>query len=301
MKLAVKVDVDTYRGTREGAVSLCKIFRKYSLPGTFLFSLGPDNTGKALRRIFRPGFLKKCLRSNVAGNYGLKTLLYGTLLPAPKIGKLCADQMRAAAGDGFECGIHSWDHFKWQDYIFDMRKSQIEAEFNAARSEFEKIFGFPARCCGAPGWQISPDALEIEDESNLLYASDTRGETPFIPSMGGKTFKTIQIPSTLLTLDEVLGNAELEDVAHMHFKRMEKNQYNVMTIHSELEGMAYLDWFDEFLAQARAMGVEFFSLSGLAEELSKQRDSLPVCEIKMTPFTGRSGNLAVQQIKPNQK
>ena len=74
MKLAVKVDVDTFRGTREGVASLCKIFRKYSLPGTFLFSLGPDNTGKALRRIFRPGFLKKCLRSNVAGNYGLKTL-----------------------------------------------------------------------------------------------------------------------------------------------------------------------------------------------------------------------------------
>ena len=155
MKLAVKVDVDTYRGTREGVVSLCKIFRKYSLPGTFLFSLGPDNTGKALRRIFRPGFLKKCLRSNVAGNYGLKTLLYGTLLPAPEIGKLCADQMRAAAGDGFECGIHSWDHFKWQDYIFDMRKSQIEAEFNAARSEFEKIFGFPARWNKAPGGRFS--------------------------------------------------------------------------------------------------------------------------------------------------
>ncbi|MFR6032605.1 MAG: hypothetical protein ACLUKN_05170 [Bacilli bacterium] len=52
MKLAVKVDVDTYRGTREGVVSLCKIFRKYSLP-ELLFSLGPDNTGKALRRIFR--------------------------------------------------------------------------------------------------------------------------------------------------------------------------------------------------------------------------------------------------------
>lgn len=294
MKLAVKVDVDTFRGTREGVASLCKIFRKYSLPGTFLFSLGPDNTGKALRRIFRPGFLKKCLRSNVAGNYGLKTLMYGTLLPAPKIGKLCADQMRAAANDGFECGIHSWNHFKWQDYLFDMRKSQIEEEFGAARAEFEKIFGHPARCCGAPGWQISPDALEVEDSANLLYASDTRGNAPFIPSMGGKTFNTIQIPSTLLTLDEVLGNTKLEDVAQMHFKRMRENQYNVMTIHSELEGMAYLDWFDQFLAQAKALGTEFFPLSEFAEKLIKERNSLPVCEIKMSPFTGRSGTLAVQ-------
>ncbi|MFR6032607.1 MAG: hypothetical protein ACLUKN_05180 [Bacilli bacterium] len=80
----------------------------------------------------------------------------------------------------------------------------------------------------------------------------------------------------MLTLDEVLGNAELEDVAHMHFKRMEKNQYNVMTIHSELEGMAYLDWFDEFLAQARAMGVEFFSLS-VAWQKNFQTARLPAC------------------------
>ena len=107
MKIAIKIDVDTYRGTREGVPALAALFKKHSVPATFLFSFGPDNTGKALRRIFRKGFLKKCLRSNVAGNYGIKTLLYGTLLPAPKIARLCADTMRAVANDGFECGIHS--------------------------------------------------------------------------------------------------------------------------------------------------------------------------------------------------
>ena len=94
MKLAVKIDVDTYRGTRDGVLPLCKVLKKHGVPATFLFSFGPDNTGKALRRIFRKGFLKKCLRSNVAGNYGLKTLMYGTLLKAPRIAKLCAAQMR---------------------------------------------------------------------------------------------------------------------------------------------------------------------------------------------------------------
>lgn len=175
------------------------------MPATFLFSFGPDNTGKALRRIFRKGFLKKCLRSNVAGNYGIKTLMYGTLLPAPKIARLCADTMRAVAKDGFECGIHCWDHFKWQDYLFTMRDTEVAAEFSNALAEFEKVFGSVARCCGAPGWQISPAALALEDSAGLLYASDSRGESAFIPKMGGETFKTIQIPSTLPTLDEILG------------------------------------------------------------------------------------------------
>lgn len=151
MKIAIKIDVDTYRGTREGVPALAALLKKHSVPATFLFSFGPDNTGKALRRIFRKGFLKKCLRSNVAGNYGIKTLLYGTLLPAPKIARLCADTMRAVANDGFECGIHCWDHFKWQDYLFTMRDTEVAAEFSNALAEFEKVFGRVARCCGAPG------------------------------------------------------------------------------------------------------------------------------------------------------
>ena len=45
---------------------------------TFLFSMGPDHTGRAPKRIFRPGFMKKVRRTSVRSNYGLKTLLYGT-------------------------------------------------------------------------------------------------------------------------------------------------------------------------------------------------------------------------------
>ena len=295
MKLAIKIDIDTYRGTREGVPALAKLLKKRGIPATFLFSLGPDNTGKALRRIFRRGFLKKCLRSNVAGNYGIKTLLYGTLLPAPKIAKLCAAQMKAVAADGFECGIHCWDHFRWQDFLFTMRDSQVETLFSNARAEFEKIFGREALCCGAPGWQISPTALALEDAANLLYASDTRGKFPFLPEMGGRVFKTIQIPSTLPTLDEVLGTVKIGQVADMHFAEMAKTEYSVITAHAELEGMTYLKWFDEFLEAAQKRGVEFYSLEDRARELDTKRNTLPVCKIEMSPFAGRSGLLAVQQ------
>ena len=295
MRLSIKVDVDTYRGTREGVPNLCRVLKKRGIPATFLFSLGPDNTGKALRRIFRKGFLSKCLRSNVAGNYGLKTLLYGTLLKAPRIGKLCADQMKSARDGGFECGIHCWDHFKWQDYLFTMRDTEVAAEFSNALAEFEKVFGRVARCCGAPGWQISPAALALEDSAGLLYASDTRGESAFIPQMGGKTFNTIQIPSTLPTLDEILGIVKIGEVSQMHFDKMESQEYSVMTAHAELEGMAYLEWFDGFLSEAKKRGAEFYSLEKRAEELSASRSALPVCEIEMSPFPGRSGLLAVQK------
>ena len=50
-----------------------------------------------------------------------KTLLYGTLLPGPDIGRRCADIMRAVRDDGFEVGIHCWDHIRWQDGVAGRR------------------------------------------------------------------------------------------------------------------------------------------------------------------------------------
>ena len=176
-----------------------------------------------------------------------------------------------------------------------MSYAEIDEEFSKARTEFENVFGFSARCCGAAGWQITPDALAVQDSANLLYASDTRGGEPFIPSMNGRQFKTLQIPSTLLTLDEVLGITPLDDVANMHIKEMRTQQYSVLTAHAELEGMAYLQWFDSFLSKVKSEGAEFFALSDYAKMLLQSPEKIRCNNIVMSKFTGRSGTLAVQQ------
>ena len=97
MKLALKVDVDTYRGTREGVPRLVEILERHGAGATFLFSLGPDHTGRAIRRVFRRGFVKKVARTSVLEHYGLRTLLYGTVLPGPDIGARCAPTLTAGA------------------------------------------------------------------------------------------------------------------------------------------------------------------------------------------------------------
>ena len=81
MKLALKIDVDTFRGTRDAVPRLARTLLRHGAQATFLFSLGPDHTGRAIRRIFRPGFASKVSRTSVVSHYGLTTLLYGTLLP----------------------------------------------------------------------------------------------------------------------------------------------------------------------------------------------------------------------------
>jgi len=57
--LVLKVDVDTLRGTLEGVPRLVQLFHRRQTDATFLFSLGPDHTGRAIKRVFRRGFLAR--------------------------------------------------------------------------------------------------------------------------------------------------------------------------------------------------------------------------------------------------
>src|SRR5574340_497184 len=103
-KIALKVDVDTYRGTRIGVPRLVEAMQRHQAQGSFYFSLGTDHTGRAIKRVVRPGFVGKVSRTSVVEHYGIKTLLYGTLLPGPDIGRKCADIMRGVRDAGFEIG-----------------------------------------------------------------------------------------------------------------------------------------------------------------------------------------------------
>src|SRR5450755_4809275 len=117
MQLALKIDVDTLRGTREGVPNLVELLRKHRAGASFLFSVGPDHTGRAIKRIFRPGFFSKVRRTSVLKHYGLKTLLYGPLLPGPAIGRRAGDVMRNVRDAGYEVGVHCFDHTTWQDFV----------------------------------------------------------------------------------------------------------------------------------------------------------------------------------------
>jgi peptidoglycan/xylan/chitin deacetylase (PgdA/CDA1 family) len=296
VRLALKVDVDTDRGTREGVPNLLADCRAAGAPACFLFSLGPDQTGRAITRVLRPGFFKKVSRTSVVELYGIRTLLNGTLLPAPHIGRRNAGVMRAVRDAGFEVGIHCYNHYRWQDYLGRMSLAEVRAEFGAARAEFARIFGAEAQTAGAAGWQSDAHSREVYDEAGLLYASDTRGGRPFFPRLAGRVFQTLEIPSTLPTLDELLGRPEFPDekiVSHL-LSLLQSDQVNVFTLHAEIEGMARRPLFRALLEAGRRAGVQFVRLDDVARELLANRSAIPIRDQVMGPVDGRSGLVAMQ-------
>ncbi len=295
--LAIKIDVDTDRGTRIGVPNLVDLFEEFSVKATFLFSLGPDNTGRAIKRIFRPGFLKKVSRTSVLSTYGIRTILNGVLLPGPHVGRRNETIMRKAYDLGHEVGIHCYDHIRWQDGLVRMSKNEVYEEFGKARREFERIFNRPATTAGAAGWQANSFSLAAYDDAGLLYASDTRGSHPFFPRIANTVYKTIQIPSTLPTLDELLGRPEYPEqhIVNHYLSLFRPGLLNVLTIHAEIEGMSKMPLFRSFLEAVKQSDIQIVTLDAWARRLHDNPSRVPVCNLIQGTVDGRSGTLAVQQ------
>lgn len=293
-ELAIKIDVDTEIGTRIGVPNLLALLKELQIPATFYLSLGPDNTGRAIKRIFRRGFLKKVSRTSVISTYGIRTLLNGVLLPGPHIGKKHEKLLRSIKEQGFETGIHCYDHQKWQDGVTEMSQNEIATLLQKALDEFKRIFGEPAVTAAAPGWQANNKTLAVYDQASFKYASDCRGISPFYPKVGEEVYKTIQIPTTLPTIDELLGRPEfpLDSLIAHYYSLLKTDTINVLTIHAELEGMKYLDWFHSLLLEFKKHLVYFTSLGKIASS----SDKFSTCEFVQKEVDGRSGKLAWQEL-----
>ena len=293
--LALKIDVDTYRGTREGVPRLVETLQRNNAQATFFFSLGPDHTGRAIKRVFRPGFLGKVSRTSVLEHYGIKTLLYGTLLPAPDIGKKCADILRMVRLAGFEVGIHCYDHVRWQDYVANQDAKWTLREMQRAVDRFTDIFGEVPRAHAAAGWQMNRHALRLTQRFGFDYSSDTRGTHPFIPTWQAEIIACPQLPTTLPTLDELMNRdgITIDNIAEHILKLTAQPSAtgHVFTLHAELEGGKWLPIFERLLQGWQAQGYELMSLRDYLKNLDVS--ALPRHEVVMREVEGRVGTLAV--------
>jgi peptidoglycan/xylan/chitin deacetylase (PgdA/CDA1 family) len=309
--MVLKIDVDTYRGTREGVPNLVRALKARQAGATFLFSLGPDHTGWALRRALRPGFFSKVSRTSVVEHYGFKTLMYGTLLPGPDIGKDRAADMRAVRDAGFECGIHTWDHVLWQDNVARRDGAWSTRMMRKAAARFSQVFGVAPRTHGAAGWQMNNAAFAEHDDAGYAYASDGRcvltengtlanpADGPHRLADGERVLRHIQLPTTLPTLDELLGR-EIDgvtistgNIAAFLLKLTEgATRDHVYTLHAELEGQKLAPIFEQLLAGWQAQGYQLASMADYHQKI--QHLALPVCPITWGELPGRSGQLIVQ-------
>jgi peptidoglycan/xylan/chitin deacetylase (PgdA/CDA1 family) len=291
----LKVDVDTHVGLRDGAPRLLELFARHGVRASWFVSMGPDRTGRAVARAFRqPGFLTKMLRSRAPSLYPLSTMLRGTLLPSVPIVASQPGRLREIAAAGHELGVHGFDHVRWHDALGRLSLEQVRDELGRATELFASVLGRRPDGFAAPGWQCTGASLRVVDELGYRYRSDTRGRHPYRPCADGYLSSIPEVPTTLPTLDEVIGVAGRTpaELASAFEAWIHPEELNVHTIHTEVEGGPYLAQLDLLLSRVAGR----LPVRTLGEVVAELPDvaSLPVADVRPGTLPGRGGTVACQ-------
>lgn len=293
LPVGLRIDVDTFRGTRLGVPALVNLLERYDRRASFFMTVGPDNMGRHLWRLLKPRFLLKMLRSNAASLYGWDILLRGTFWPGPQIGAALADTVRLPHRAGHEVGLHAWDHHSWQVNIERYDTEQMREQLRRGFDTLSELLGTAPSCSAAAGWRCNQQALLLKETFHFRYNSDCRGSDLFCPVVDGRRL-TPQIPVTLPTYDEVIGGNGITDNNYNDFilNQIRPDRLNVYTIHAEVEGIARRDQFEQLLRRAGERGIVFQPLGQL---LARQDGThLPGAQLRKQVQPGREGWLAWQ-------
>lgn len=292
MKVGLRIDADTFRGTRYGVPNLLRTLEERHISATFFLSVGPDNMGRHLFRLLRPRFFLKMARSRAAGLYGWDILWKGTLRQGPKIGEKLGPTLLSVADRGHEVGLHAWDHHRWQSRLEKMSAKAIRLDLERGFEMLRSVLGRAPSCTATPGWRCSDRALLEKLAFPFLYNSDCRGESLFRPVVDGKPLPQVQIPVTLPTYDETIGRNGISDENYNEYlcSLIRPDRLNVLTIHAEVEGIARRSLFEQFLRTSLSRGIRFAPLGGL---LSKEEE-IGTALIKKGTVEGREGWVSCQ-------
>jgi undecaprenyl phosphate-alpha-L-ara4FN deformylase len=291
-RVGLRIDVDTFRGTQEGVPNLLRVLAEHRVKGTFFFSVGPDNMGRNIWRLFRPEFFGKMWRTKATNLYGWDILLRGTLWRGPLIAKKLGHFFKAAVSEGHELGLHAWDHYRWQTHIDRMGGEEIRRQLLQGCEVIQAFTGASPVCSAAPAWRITDQALLEKAKFPFRYNSDCRGTSIFYPVVEGKTLSQPQIPTTLVTFDEVLGRegVDQENYNKHLISLMGEESLNVLTIHAEVEGISLLGLFQGFLQQIQRQEGHVVPLG----ELLPPAGQIAGATIGRQRVEGREGWVSVQ-------
>jgi peptidoglycan/xylan/chitin deacetylase (PgdA/CDA1 family) len=140
-------------------------------------------------------------------------------------------------------------------------------------------------------------ALRMTQRLGFAYCSDGRGASPHLPFWNAEPIRCPQFPTTLPTLDELIGldGVDAVNVADRLLAMTDTPlpTGHVFTLHAELEGMRLAPVLEQLISGWKAQGYAVSSVRSMVDAVEPL--ALPRCAVGIGTVPGRSGTLFVQQ------
>jgi len=284
MKLALKIDVATLAGLREGVPALLALLDRHAARATFYFAFGPDHSGRVGARALPPGEA-----GGLRERRGPGAWLAGTLGPGPDLGRRGAAAMRGVRDAGHETGLIAWDPLRWRRRVARADAAWTEAAMQQGVDAYAAVFGETPRTHAAAGWQTNVHALRMTQRLGFAFCSDGRGRCAHLPVGNAELIRCPQFPTTLPTLDECL--ALPGATAYTLASRLLQATHDLLQptpvfgVAADLEARLLPRVLDQLLTGWRAQGYDLVPLGALCAAVEPL--ALPRCETALAPIPGR--------------
>ncbi|HVF63914.1 MAG TPA: polysaccharide deacetylase family protein [Casimicrobiaceae bacterium] len=256
MNLALKIDVDSARATREVVPRLVDTLQRHGASATFFFSPDPQGAIGGRRRRTR-------------------------------------DLLRHVRDEGFETAVRARSARRWQQRVRRADPQWVEAEMQSAVDHYAEVFGEAPWAHAAAGWCMSAHALRLTQRLGFAYASDGRGTSPHLPVWNGELVRCPQFPTTLPTLPE-LDRHDAGAVASMLLERTgEAVNDAVFGFCADDDGGRYAAAFEQLIIGWRAQGFRVVAMRTLYESCDPL--ALPRCNVGWGTVNGCPHAVLVQQ------
>ena len=288
MRVALRVEVRTLRGLREGVPNLMRLFSTFQVRASFFFPLGRDLSGRAPWQTWRD-----------RRRTGLKAMAFGTLLPAPLLQHDAVSLIRTARQNGHDVGVLGGSPVDWLRNLANAKTDWIHDQCQQVWDVLDEAGVELPIAWATPGWQVNPALLEALSVQRVGYTSLTRGKLPYLPMLQGVRGTVPEIPTTLPTIDELLEQPDVS-VTNVHEYLYAESRHvlpagHVFTAHAEREGQDRLGLMEKLLVMWKGQDGSVRSLDDLLKDIDP--GTLPRHQIGWGSVDGDRLPMAMQSIE----
>jgi peptidoglycan/xylan/chitin deacetylase (PgdA/CDA1 family) len=288
MRVALRVEVCSLRGLRQGVPNLMRLFSEYQVRASFFFALGPDLAGRTPLRSWRN-------RSRV----GLAALAYGTLMPAPVLGQEGSEIIAAARASGHETGVCGWSPQQWSKRLAYADEAWVHEQCDKLWSAHLALNGTTPSALATPGWQVHPALLRELSMPRYRYSSLSRGKFPFLPLLQGARCEVPEVPTTLPTTDELLRQPGVS-IDNVHEFLYAESRHllpagHVFSLTAEREGIELLALMEKLLVMWKGQDGAVRALGDVLDGI--ELASLPCHQLGWARRDGSTDAVATQSVR----